>query len=481
MRRSAKKPTKKPAKAQRAKAKRHLALPPATAKRHTPKPLPRSPVTILAADWLDKGARPMRELLQATLPLKAIKVGDRHRKEFGDIAALARDINERGLLQPIVVDRNNKLIAGERRLEAWALSIFRTEPIPVHVVPLKDIVSGEWAENDPALRKDFTPSEGVAIKQAIEAELKPLAAARARRKGAQDQGRAGDKAAAFTGKSRRTLEKAEEIVKAAQAEPEKFGALKDAMDKSGRVDGPHKRLKNMQAAEQIRAEPAPLPDNGPYRGAVIDIPWAGEPDAEEARDDRGYYPYPTMTTLQAVAFVREHVTPRLHADCVVGLWITNFHLAQGHHVPIIAALEGRGVTILTGRKDKLGRGQVARGTTEHVVIVVRGKPTIETFPRTDFEFAVDHDAHSRKPQSFYEMFERAVAAPRYASFFETTLRGGKWDCHGNAMKDAARPPASAAASAGKGGKRSRGPTFPTFCAARKRQWSPWNERTIASV
>ncbi len=417
-------------------------LPSATAKRHKPVPLKHSPVAILAADWHQTGA-PLRELMQETLPLGKIKIGPRHRKDFGDLAALARDINARGLLQPIVVDRDNKLIAGERRLRAWELSIFRSEPIPVRFVPLKDIVAGEWAENDPSLRKDFTPSEGVAIKQAIEAALKPAALER-QRAGvkAAAAGEVAEKAAQFTGKSRRTLDKAEEIVRAAEAEPEKYGALKDAMDKSGRVDGPHKRLKNLQAADAIRAAPPPLPDNGPYRGVVVDFPWAAEPeDDDPERLARGYYPYPTMAIGECAEFARVHIKPRLHADAWVALWITNFHLAKGHQVKIAEALGANAVTILTGVKTMIGRGQVARGTTEHAVLLRIGKPPIETFPRTDFAFAVDRNNHSRKPQSFYEAFARAVAAPRYASFFETTPRGDKWDCHGNKMAAAGSPAA----------------------------------------
>ncbi|MGA9855082.1 MAG: ParB N-terminal domain-containing protein [Gammaproteobacteria bacterium] len=96
-----------------------------------------------------------------------IKLRDRHRKDLGDLKALAADINTRGLLHPIVVDLRNTLIAGARRLAAWKLSNFRDQAIPVHTVPLADIVAGEWAENDPRLRKDFTPSEAVAIKRAI--------------------------------------------------------------------------------------------------------------------------------------------------------------------------------------------------------------------------------------------------------------------------------------------------------------------------
>jgi hypothetical protein len=50
--------------------------------------------------------------------LADIKVSARIRKDMGDIDALAADIAEIGLLQPIVVSPEGKLLAGERRLRA---------------------------------------------------------------------------------------------------------------------------------------------------------------------------------------------------------------------------------------------------------------------------------------------------------------------------------------------------------------------------
>src|SRR5262249_41385366 len=147
---------------------------------------------------------------------------------------------------PIVVTPNGDLIAGERRLEACKLLGWTN--VPVTIVDLDAVVRGEFAEN--AYRKDFTPSEAVAIKRALE----PIerAAAKERQGSRTDKhpgklpkssmGRAADKAAKATGMARRTLEKAEAIVDAATAEPEKFGKFKDDMDRSGRVNGVYRRL-----------------------------------------------------------------------------------------------------------------------------------------------------------------------------------------------------------------------------------------------
>ena len=63
-----------------------------------------------------------------------IKVGSRFRRDLGDIDALAKSISTVGLLHPIVINENNELIAGVRRLEACK-KLGWTD-IPVHVVNL---------------------------------------------------------------------------------------------------------------------------------------------------------------------------------------------------------------------------------------------------------------------------------------------------------------------------------------------------------
>lgn len=96
-----------------------------------------------------------------------IAIGDRFRKELGDIAGLADSIKEQGLLQPIGVTDRNELVFGERRLRAFqSLGWSR---IPVRRVSVTSIVEGEFAEND--IRKDFTPSERVAIAEAVAREI----------------------------------------------------------------------------------------------------------------------------------------------------------------------------------------------------------------------------------------------------------------------------------------------------------------------
>jgi ParB family transcriptional regulator, chromosome partitioning protein len=54
----------------------------------------------------------------ATRRFSAITIGVRHRRDLGDIAGLATSIAEIGLLNPITVDENERMVPGARRLAA---------------------------------------------------------------------------------------------------------------------------------------------------------------------------------------------------------------------------------------------------------------------------------------------------------------------------------------------------------------------------
>lgn len=195
------------------------------------------------------------------LKIDAVVVGERHRKDLGDLQALAQSIAEIGLLHPIVVTPGNVLIAGQRRLEACRL--LGWDAVPATVLDLDAVVRGEHDEN--ALRKDFTPSEWVSIKRATqEAVRTPEGRPPARTSetfASFERGRTSDKVAEGLGISGRTLEKAEQVLEAAEAEPEKYADLPDRMDASGKVGGAYAELKRRRAfearAEQARQEPLP--------------------------------------------------------------------------------------------------------------------------------------------------------------------------------------------------------------------------------
>jgi len=167
-------------------------------------------------------------------------IGDRFRHDMGDIDVLAQSIAEVGLLHPIVITPDNRLIAGRRRLEAYRL--LGLVDIVATVVDLQDIARGEFAENE--IRKDFTWSERCAIADALEPEEREAAQERydMTRPGVGESfaptngGKALDKVARAVGTSRPTLAKAREIVASGDEE------LISEMDETGKVAGVYKRL-----------------------------------------------------------------------------------------------------------------------------------------------------------------------------------------------------------------------------------------------
>lgn len=113
------------------------------------------------------------------MAISEVTVGTRHRKEMGDLDALMDSIEEFGLLHPIVVTPDGVLVAGMRRLEACRRLCRDT--VPVRMVDTDRLVRAEHDENE--LRKDFTPSERVAIGRALEPKERDAAKKRAARPG----------------------------------------------------------------------------------------------------------------------------------------------------------------------------------------------------------------------------------------------------------------------------------------------------------
>ena len=102
------------------------------------------------------------------LKITDIMVGQRHRREMGDLTTLAESIRQEGLLQPIGVTDRLELVFGERRIRA-VRDILKKKTILARIVDVSSILAGEYHENE--VRKDFTPSERVAIAKALEKQL----------------------------------------------------------------------------------------------------------------------------------------------------------------------------------------------------------------------------------------------------------------------------------------------------------------------
>lgn len=99
------------------------------------------------------------------IPLDRIVVDEEHRirKDAGDLTSLTASIEKVGLLNPVVVTEDYRLVAGFRRLTACRR--LGWQEIEANVVPYKNdllrLLDAEVEEN--LMRKDFTAAEIMAI------------------------------------------------------------------------------------------------------------------------------------------------------------------------------------------------------------------------------------------------------------------------------------------------------------------------------
>lgn len=92
------------------------------------------------------------------IELDKIEVHKRVRHNLGDVTALSESLRKHGLLNPIVVNEKNELIAGHRRLEA--AKRLKWSKIPARIILEEDeadLVEMEIDEN--TQRKDLTSDE----------------------------------------------------------------------------------------------------------------------------------------------------------------------------------------------------------------------------------------------------------------------------------------------------------------------------------
>jgi ParB family chromosome partitioning protein len=206
---------------------------------------------------------------------------------MGDLNSLAESIKRHGLLHPVVITSDRILVAGHRRLEAAKL--LGWQAIPATIIDVADLLSAERDENE--VRKDFTPTEAVAIGRMIEDQERPKA--EANRHGARfghkhDGESESDSpqkinlaitASKAVGMGKTSYLEARQVVEAAESDPEKFGDLPGQMDESNNVHGAHKEMKRRMGG----AAPAKIVSKLGRKGIRHDKEAPYEPKTEGQR------------------------------------------------------------------------------------------------------------------------------------------------------------------------------------------------------
>lgn len=194
---------------------------------------------------------------ERSIPVAAVIVNGRARRDLQDIDQLAASIAALGLLHPVVLNGRHELIAGGRRLAA--VKRLGWSHVPCRIVEgLDDAVAALRAERDENdCRQPLRPREAVDLGRRLEALERAAARDRQRVAGPRSgrgakstasanlaeavKGDTRDKVAAAVGMSRTTYAKAKAVADAAAADPA-LESVAAEMDRSGNVDAAYRTV-----------------------------------------------------------------------------------------------------------------------------------------------------------------------------------------------------------------------------------------------
>ncbi len=355
-------------------------------------------------------------------------------------------IDEVGLLNPITVTSDMRLVAGLHRLKACQKLGWKR--IPATVLNL-DKAHAELVELDENVcRRELSVlerAEVLARKKRIYEAIYPQTrrgvaggkASGASRRGERttDQMSLVQHVASKMGVSTRTIAREIQIanaipgdvrkaLKGTAVENDKTGLLKLSRlpvakqqavverIESGEVSSV-RRAMVLDATEALKKKRPRLP-KGKYDVIVIDPPWS----YDSPRTD-----YPTM----AHEDIQELPIRKLSAeDCILWLWTTNAFVHQAFHC--LDAWEFEAKTLLTWTKSRPTPSNWLLNQTEHAVMAVRGKPIVNLTTETTV-LRAPRRQHSRKPDEFYKLIEGLCPGRRRLDMCSRQRRRG-WEVWG---------------------------------------------------
>jgi len=259
----------------------------------------------------------------------------------------------------------------------------------------------------------FRPSElhamALALLERERAEARERMSAGAKGAKISHPSRVLDRIGARFGISGRQVEKIAHVCRAAEADPVRFGALLQEMDRTGKINGPYTKL--LRAQDEARVLGL-QPVVGRHRTLVVDPPWAEDNISDAAGHD---YALMSLDEIRAMP-----IADWAEDDAHLYLWVTNNTILLASDLLSAWGFEHK--TVLTWDKPDIGFGRYFRNSTEHVVFAVRG--TLRTRPparsiRTNHAWPVG--ANSEKPDAFYDLV-RACSFPPYGEAFQRTAR-----------------------------------------------------------
>lgn len=377
-----------------------------------------------------------------------------HRKTRGNIEQLADSIRELGLLNPITVTTDYRLIAGYHRY--LACKSLGWNDIPANVVTL-DNLRAELAEIDENLqRQELTVlerAEQLARRKNIYEEVYPQtkrgiagAASRWGNDATADSAVASfnKDTAAKTGMSERAVyvetqianaiapdvkealretplaNQKTELLKIAQMKPEQQRAVVE------KISGGVKTV--TEAKRQVVAEtapPAPAMPSSKYRVIYADPPWQyGNTMPDNFTEQRDHYI--TMPLSDICAMPIREIT---ETNAVLFIWVTSPILEEAFLVIQSWGFEYKSSFVWDKIRHNMGHYNSVRH--ELLLVCTRGSCQPDVRKLFDSVHSEERTTHSKKPEHFRDIIDTIYPNGRRIELFARNVDKQGWEVYGN--------------------------------------------------
>jgi N6-adenosine-specific RNA methylase IME4 len=340
-----------------------------------------------------------------------------------ELQELADDIAGQGLLHPVVLDDQGRVLDGRNRLEACKIA--QVEPAFATYTgddPLGFVIS----EN--VRRRHLTASQRAMLAVEVEpmyaeqAKVRMLAGVKADPVALVPQGKARDQAAAGFSVSGRLVGQAKRVSEYPElAEKVRAGDLN-----LKRAEWELRRM--IKGAEISSTKPVALGSLGPFPILLADPPWRYDFIEDPSRAIENHYPTMALEEIMALGVPAAD-------DCLLFLWVTSPKVAEALRVIEAWGFEYR--TQMVWIKDRIGMGRYVRQQHESLWLARRGNvpmPLPEDRPPSVIN--APRRAHSEKPEEVHKIIERMYPHLPRCELFARQPRVG-WASWGNELARAA--------------------------------------------
>jgi N6-adenosine-specific RNA methylase IME4/ParB-like chromosome segregation protein Spo0J len=391
-----------------------------------------------------------------TVPITAVKVGPLA-TDADHVKMLAESIEQLGgeLINPITVNKQMVLIAGAHRYRAARLAGKTRIDVKIvdavgHDAALIRLDENLGQKHRPALELAEMLRERKAAYELKHPDAPKRGGDRSKTKSvrsatasvAKETGRTERSVQQYVAVAEKLAPKAKKKLKGTEAansitdlqrlaklEPEHQVAVAERVAATGETV--KQAAKALKREEQVLQARVYVPPQGEFEVITTDYPWEYDDQLDGSDAVRGGCPYPPMPIEEICAFPIPCAK-----DCALFVWVTNQHMIDGSYDKVRQSLADRYAFVPKGLatwdKNEMGTGWYFRNQTEHLVLLVRGKPVF-TEEKLRSLIRAPLGEHSEKPAAFYMSIERYCASTSRLEMFARAPRQG-WVTTGSELE-----------------------------------------------